>query len=96
MNELRQAIRSYLDAIAEVSLVGTPELSHYTALANMFNAIGAQLTPRVRAVVHYSEQGGHQPDLGFFSSADEVLGNRPNIEFERGLDAHRSGQDQER
>ncbi len=78
MNELRQAVKAYLDAIAEVSLVGTPELSHYTALANLFNAIGAQLAPRVRAVVHYSEQGGHQPDLGFFSSAGEALATGPD------------------
>ncbi len=78
MNELRQAVKAYLDAIAEVSLVGTPELSHYTALANLFNAIGAQLAHRVRAVVHYSEQGGHQPDLGFFSSAGEALATGPD------------------
>jgi hypothetical protein len=66
--ELRQAVKTYLDAISVVSRVGTPELSHYTALDNLFDAIGAELTPKVRAVVHYSESSSSgQPDLGFFS-----------------------------
>ncbi len=67
MSELRQAVKQYLDAISVVSRVGTPELSHYTALDNLFDAVGEELTPKVRAVVHYSESSGGQPDLGFFS-----------------------------
>ncbi len=67
MNELRQAVKQYLDAVSAVNRVGTPELSHYTALDNLFDAIGDQLRPRVRAVVHYSETSAGQPDLGFFS-----------------------------
>ncbi len=67
MSELRQAVKQYLDAISVVSRVGTPELSHYTALDNLFDAVGEELTPRVRAVVHYSESSSGQPDLGFFS-----------------------------
>ena len=69
MNEYKQAVRDYLKAIAAVRSVGTPELSHYTALDNLFNAVGAQLKPRVRAVVHPSEPGSDQPDIGFFSDA---------------------------
>ena len=69
MNEYRQAVRDYLKAIAAVRSVGTPELSHYTALDNLFDAVGAQLKPRVRAVVHPSEPGFDQPDIGFFSDA---------------------------
>ena len=67
VNELRQAVKQYLDAISVVSRVGTPELSHYTALDNLFDAIGEELSPKVRAVVHYSESSSGQPDLGFFS-----------------------------
>ena len=67
--ELRRAVKAYLDAISRISRVGTPELSHYTALDNLFDAIGDQLKPRVRAVVHHSEAGGDQPDLGLFSAA---------------------------
>lgn len=67
VTELRQAVKQYLDAISSVSRVGTPELSHYTALDNLFDAIGNELKPKVRAVVHYSETASGQPDLGFFS-----------------------------
>ena len=67
MYDLKQAVREYLQAISRVSRVGTPELSHYTALDNLFDAIGEVLTPKVRAVVHYSESSSGQPDLGFFS-----------------------------
>ncbi len=67
MQELKQAVKVYLDALSSVSLVGTPELSHYTPLDNLFDAVGAELSPKVRAIVHYSETGSGQPDLGFFS-----------------------------
>ena len=67
MAELKQAVRDYLKAIAAVRQVGTPELSHYTALNNFFNAVGAEINPPVRAVVHHQEAGGKQPDLGLFS-----------------------------
>ncbi len=83
--ELRAAVREYLQAISRVSAVGTPELSHYTALDNLFDAIGEQLSPRVRAVVHYSESSSGQPDLGFFS-ADNPQPDRGVVEV-KGADA---------
>ena len=77
--ELRRAVKAYLDAISRISRVGTPELSHYTALDNLFDAIGDQLKPKVRAVVHHSEAGGDQPDLGFFAAAaKEPLSGSPD------------------
>ena len=77
--ELRRAVKAYLDAISRISRVGTPELSHYTALDNLFDAIGDQLKPKVRAVVHHSEAGGDQPDLGLFSAASkEPLSGSPD------------------
>ncbi len=76
---LKQAVKQYLDAVAGVSRVGTPELSHYTALDNLFDAVGAHLRPRVRAVVHYSETSSGQPDLGFFS-ADQPQPDRGVVE----------------
>ena len=36
-NELRQAGKAYLEAIGGVGAVGTPELSHYTALDNLLD-----------------------------------------------------------
>ncbi len=70
MQELKQAVQTYLDAISAVNLVGTPELSHYTALDNLFDAIGEQLAPKVRAVVQPSESGSGQPDFGFYSAGN--------------------------
>lgn len=67
MNEHAAAVRDYLKTIAAAQHAGTPELSHYTALDNLFNAVGAQLKPPVRAIVHHREAGGKQPDLGLFS-----------------------------
>ena len=43
--DLRQAVKQYLDAIVGVSRVGTPELSHYAALDNLFDAVGGELSP---------------------------------------------------
>ena len=86
MIELKQAVREYLQAISKVSLVGTPELSHYTALDNLFVAIGEELTPKVRAVVHYSESNPGQPDLGFFS-ANNPQPDRGVVEV-KGADAN--------
>ena len=69
--ELKQAVKAYLDAVSVVNRVGTPELSHYTALDNLFDAVGEQLSPKVRAVVQYQESSSGQPDLGFFTSDNE-------------------------
>lgn len=72
MSELRQAIKTYRGAIAGVNRLGTPELSHHTALDDLFDAIGDQLRPKVRAVVQSSESGAGQPDLGFYP-ADQTV-----------------------
>ncbi|MCY3922330.1 MAG: N-6 DNA methylase, partial [Chloroflexi bacterium] len=85
MTELRQAVKQYLDAVSAVNRVGTPELSHYTALDNLFDAIGGQLSPKVRAVVHYSDANPGQPDLGFFSG-DNADPDRGVVEV-KGADA---------
>ena len=66
-NALRQAVKAYLEAIGGVGAVGTPELSHYTALDNLLDVIGAQLSPKVAAVVHPTGQGAGLPDLGLFA-----------------------------
>ena len=85
VHELKQAVKAYLDALSSVGVAGTPELSHYPALKSLFDAIGEQLTPKVRAVVHYSESAGGQPDLGFFS-ADNPQPDRGVVEV-KGADA---------
>ena len=79
MSDFRQAVKTYLDTLSSVSVIGTPELSHYPALKNLFDAIGAGLTPKVRAIVHFSAPGSGQPDLGFFS-ADQPQSDRGVVE----------------
>ncbi len=79
MSDFRQAVKTYLNALSSAGVVGTPELSHYPALKSLFDAIGAGLTPRVRAIVHFSAPGSGQPDLGFFS-ADQPQPDRGVVE----------------
>ena len=86
MNEFTQAVHVYLKAIASVQRVGTPELSHYTALNNLFNAVGGQLKPTVRAVVHHHESGPKQPDLGLFSQGNDESPDRGVVEV-KGIEA---------
>ena len=86
MNEFTQAVGTYVEAIASVQRVGTPELSHYTALNNLFNAVGGQLKPTVRAVVHHHESGPKQPDLGLFSHGNDESPDRGVVEV-KGIEA---------
>ena len=86
MNEFTQAVGTYVEAIASVQRVGTPELSHYTALNNLFNAVGGQLKPAVRAVVHHHESGPKQPDLGLFSQGNDQAPDRGVVEV-KGIEA---------
>ncbi len=85
MSDFRQDLKTYLDALSSAGLAGTPELSHYPALKSLFDAIGAGLTPKVRAIVHFSAPGSGQPDLGFFS-ADQPQPDRGVVEV-KGADA---------
>lgn len=48
--------------------VGTPETSYYPALANLLDAIGRQLKPRVRGVMQLASRGAGIPDGGLFTA----------------------------
>ena len=85
MSDFEQTVKTYLDALSSTSLAGTPELSHYPALKSLFDAIGVEFTPKVRAVVHFSAPGSGYPDLGFFS-ADQPQPDRGVAEV-KGADA---------
>jgi hypothetical protein len=45
---------------------GTAETSNYVALANLLNAVGKDLKPRVKCVIHPQNKGAGIPDSGFF------------------------------
>jgi hypothetical protein len=81
----------YLDAIARIRNLnaGTPETSFYPALANLFDAIGAGLTPPVFCLSHVSGKEAGIPDFGFFERRKTQQGETPawtaGIAPERGV-----------
>ncbi len=63
-------LESYLADLNAVRRAGTAETSGYPALANLINAIGYTLKPKIRAVIHPSNSGAGLPDGGFFSAKE--------------------------
>ena len=47
------------------------ETSYYPALATLFNAVGASLSPKVFCTVHIQNKGAGLPDGGFFSASQK-------------------------
>ncbi len=50
--------------------VGVPETSGYPALANLLNAVGESLKPKITAVIHPANNGAGIPDGGLFSAKE--------------------------
>ena len=61
---------SYLADLYAVRGTGTSETSGYPALANLLNAVGTSLKPKITAVIHPSNSGAGLPDGGFFSAME--------------------------
>jgi hypothetical protein len=55
-------VESYLADLYAVSGAGTPETSGYPALANLLNAVGITLKPKIVAVIHPANNGAGLPD----------------------------------
>ena len=55
---------------------GTDERSHYPALANLLNAVGQSLKPKVFCVPEGKDQGAGHPDFAFYT-ANQVQRGRP-------------------
>ncbi len=66
----RQMVQEYLSELWAIrrSGAGVPETSYYPALANLFNAVGRTLRPKVRCIIHTRDQGGGIPDGGLFTA----------------------------
>ncbi|MBI5383713.1 MAG: N-6 DNA methylase [Verrucomicrobia bacterium] len=64
-----QPLEQYLHELAQLRASGAalPETSGYPALANLLNAIGGQLKPKVTALVQIANSGAGIPDGGFFT-----------------------------
>lgn len=62
-------LESYLRDLHDIRSTGATvkETSYYPPLANLLNAIGHTLKPRVRCVINLKNQGAGLPDGGLFT-----------------------------
>ena len=63
-------VERYLADLGAVHGAGTAETSGYPALANLLNAVGDTLKPKIRAVIHPANSGAGLPDGGFFQAKE--------------------------
>jgi hypothetical protein len=78
-------LHDYLRDLHEIRATGAgvKETSYYPPLANLLNAVGQQLKPRVRCVINLNNQGAGLPDGGLFTpdqiqkGADDPLDGQP-------------------
>ena len=76
--KLTVAVETYLADLRRVSASGgaTGERSSYGPLANLLNAVGATLKPKVFCVGELADQGAGHPDFGLYA-AKQVQKGRP-------------------
>ena len=68
--KLTVAAEAYFTDLARIRASGgaTAERSHQTPLANLLNAVGGLLKPRVFCVAELADQGAGHPDFGLFAA----------------------------
>ena len=76
--KLTAAVEAYFADLARVRASGgaTGERSSYVPLANLLNAVGATLRPKVFCVPELADQGAGHPDFGLYT-AKQVQKGRP-------------------
>ena len=76
--KLTTAVEEYFSHLRLIRASGgaTSELSTYPALANLINAVGATLRPKVFCVVELANQGAGHPDGGLYA-AGQVQKGKP-------------------
>ncbi len=74
--KLTSIVEEYLAELRRLRDSGgaTGELSTYPALANLIDAVGATLKPKVFCVVGLADQGAGHPDIGLYASAQVQKG----------------------
>ena len=77
-NKLTTAVEAYFADLRRVrsSGGGTDERSSYKPLANLLDAVGATLQPKVFCVAELANQGAGRPDFGLYT-AKQVQKRRP-------------------
>ena len=75
---LSAAVETYFEDLRRIQASGgaTGERSHYGPLANLLNAVGATLKPKVFCVGELADQGAGHPDFGLYA-AKQVQKGRP-------------------
>ena len=93
--KLITAVETYLAALREIRATGgaTNERSLYPPLADLLNAVGAALKPKVFCVSDIADQGAGHPDFGLYT-AKPKRGRRSPENSERSASQYR--QDTER
>ena len=68
--KLTSTVETYLADLRRVSASGgaTGERSNYGPLANLLNAVGATLKPKVFCVGELADQGAGHPDFGLYAA----------------------------
>ena len=76
--ELRAAAEAYFEELRRVRASGgaTAERSRYTALANLLDAVGGGLKPKVHCITELADQGAGHPDFGLYA-ADQLRRGDP-------------------
>ena len=85
---LVKAVESYLTDLRMIRASGgaTDERSSYVPLANLLNAVGGTLKPKVFGVLELADQGAGHPDLGLYAAHQVRRGKpRPGQRPERGV-----------
>ena len=86
--QLVAAVESYLTDLRMIRASGgaTGERSSYVPLANLLNAVGGTLKPKVFGVLELADQGAGHPDLGLYAAHQVRRGKpRPGQQPERGV-----------
>ena len=76
--QLKTAVEEYFTELRQIhaSGGGTGELSNHGPLANLLNAVGKTLKPKVFCVGELADQGSGHPDFGLYN-AKQVQKGRP-------------------
>ena len=79
--KLTASVETYFDDLRRVRASGgsTGERSSYGPLANLLNAVGVTLKPKVFCVGELADQGAGHPDFGLYT-AKQVQKGRPREE----------------
>ena len=76
--KLTTAVETYLTDLQRIRASGgaTAERSRYTPLANLMNAVGNTLKPKVFCIGELANQGAGHPDFGLYT-AKQVQRGQP-------------------